>query len=126
MPLADGELIDAYEPDLADVGAGIMVLQVVLVDVLHRRPAQTEVGRRLADGHNLHQVYHKLLQTVGRMSLASGEGNPLLLVTAADTALDALNTHVDVNRLATNRNTAETTDGIPVSYNFLTFTLRTA
>jgi hypothetical protein len=60
------------------------------------------------------------------MSLASGEGNPLLLVTAADTALDALNTHVDVNRLATDRNTAETTDGIPVSYNFLTFTLRTA
>ena len=48
------------------------------------------------------------------MSLARGEGNTLLLVTAADTALDALDTHVDVNWLATDWNTAETTDGVPV------------
>jgi hypothetical protein len=60
------------------------------------------------------------------MPLARGEGNTLLLVTAADTALDALNTHIDVNWLATDWNTAETTDGVPVSYDFLTFTLRTA
>ena len=74
----------------------------------------------------LHQVYHKTLQTVRRMSLARGEGNALLLVTAADTALDALDTHVDENWLATDWNTAETTDGVPVSYDFLTFTHRTA
>jgi hypothetical protein len=60
------------------------------------------------------------------MTLARGEGNTLLLVTAADTALDALDTHVDANRLATDWNTAETADGVPVSYDFLTFTLRTA
>ena len=90
------------------------------------RPAQAEVGCRLADGHDPHQVYDKTLQAVRRMPLARGEGNTLLMVTAADTALDALNTHVDVNWLATDWNTAETTDGIPVSYNFLTFTRRTA
>ena len=36
MPLADGKLVDADEPDIADVRAGIVMLQVVLVDVLHR------------------------------------------------------------------------------------------
>jgi len=126
MPFADGKLVDADEPDLADVGAGILVLQVVLVDVLHRGPAQAEVGCRLADGHDLHQVYHKPLQAVGRMPLARSEGNVLLLVTAAGTALDALHTHVDVDRLATDGNTAETADSVPISYDFLTFALRTA
>jgi hypothetical protein len=67
-----------------------------------------------------------MLQTVRRMTLTRGKGNTLLLVTAADTALDALNTHVDVNRLATDWNTTKTTDGVPVSYDFPTFTRRTA
>ena len=59
---------------------------------------------------DLHQVYHKSLQTVRRMPLAGSEGYLLLLVTAADTALDALHTYVDIDRLAADRDTAETTD----------------
>ena len=126
MPFADGRLVDANEPDLADVGAGKVVVQVDVVDVLHRRPAKAEVDSRVADGDDLPQVCHKTLQTVCRMPVARGEGNTLLQVTAADTAVDALNTQIDVNRLATDWNTAETTDGVPVSSDILTFTLRTA
>ena len=60
------------------------------------------------------------------MPLVCGEGNPLLLVTATETALDVLDTHVDVNWLATDWNTAKTTDGVLISYDFLTFRLRIA
>jgi hypothetical protein len=44
------------------------------------------------------------------MTFARGERDGLLLVTAANTALDALHTHVDIDRLATDGDTAETTD----------------
>jgi hypothetical protein len=60
------------------------------------------------------------------MTLARGEREPLLLVTTTNTAFDALDTHVDVDRLATDRNTTETTDSISISGDFLTFALRTA
>lgn len=102
------------------------MLQVVLVDVLHSGPAQTKVGCRLADGHYLHQVDNKPLQAMRRMPLACSERYPLLLVTTAGTTLDTLDTHVDIDRLAANGNTAETADSITISYDFLTSTLRTA
>jgi hypothetical protein len=60
------------------------------------------------------------------MSLSCRERDVLLLVTAADAALDTLNTHIHVDRLVTDGNTAETADGVPVAYDFPAFARRTA
>jgi hypothetical protein len=50
----------------------------------------------------------------------------LLLVTVADTASDTLHTHVDIDRLAADWDTSETTDCVPITYDFPTSALRAA
>jgi hypothetical protein len=126
MSLADGKLIDADIPDLADVRVCIVMLKVVLVDVLHRVPAQLQVCRDLADGHQTHQVNHKPLQPMRRVPLTRGEGNVFLVLAASGMAFYTLDAHVDVDWFPAQGNTSETTDSIPVSYNSLTSALRTA
>jgi hypothetical protein len=60
------------------------------------------------------------------MPLACGEGNVLLMVTAAGMALYALHAHVDVNRFLSQRNTTKTADCEAIPYNIFTSALRTA
>jgi len=60
------------------------------------------------------------------MPLARGERDVLLMVTAAGTAFDTLHTHVDIDWLATDWNTTETADCVPITYDYLTSALRTA
>ena len=102
------------------------MLKVVLVDVLHRVPAQLQVCCDLADRHQTHQVHHKPLQPVRRVPLARSEGDVLLMVAAAGMALHTLHTHVDVDWLPAQWNTTETPDSEPIPYNILTSALRTA
>jgi len=59
------------------------------------------------------------------MPLACSEWDVFLMVTAAGMALYTLDAHVDVYWFPAQGNTSETTDCIPVSYNFLTSALRT-
>ena len=59
-----------------------------------------------------------------RMPLACSERYPLLLVTTAGTTLDTLNTHIDIDRLAPDGNTAETANSVTISCDFLTSALR--
>jgi hypothetical protein len=63
---------------------------------------------------------------MSRMPLACSKWDVFLMVTAAGMAFYTLDAHVDVDWLPAQGNTSETTDSIPVSYNFLTSALRTA
>jgi hypothetical protein len=60
------------------------------------------------------------------MPLACGEGDMLLIVTAAGMALYTLHTHVDIDGLPAQRDTTETADSEAIPYNILTSALRTA
>jgi hypothetical protein len=60
------------------------------------------------------------------MSLARGERDVLLMVTAAGMALHTLHTHVDVDRLPAQWNATETADREAIPYNILTSALWTA
>jgi hypothetical protein len=60
------------------------------------------------------------------MPLARGEGDVLLMVAAAVMALHPLHTHVDINGLPAQGNTAEAADCEAVPHDSATSALRTA
>ncbi|GJG47064.1 hypothetical protein PRLR5076_10410 [Prevotella lacticifex] len=73
MSLPQSELINTNVLDILDIYMRKLMIEIVLVDILHRIPTQTEIVGYIFYRHSMKQFYHEPCQTMCIALLAGNE-----------------------------------------------------
>jgi hypothetical protein len=107
MPLADGDLVDAQETQMLELGLGEALLQVPLLDVLDGVPTDAEMMGHVLDGHALGQLQGIAFEGMGVTAHGIGEVDGNLAEEPAGAAFDARDLKEQMSRAVADRQAAK-------------------